>query len=121
MKRVITHVDVCQGRERAPLIDDTFQQRQRQADQQVDFNTNIIIEREEAIREIESAMCVRAWPSVLGSHVLQDGGQRDIQGPQRAYHRARRAARYVSSLPGIHASHLLQTPLRTTWRRRTRR
>ena len=45
-----------QRRERAPLVDPE-REHQRQLDQQIDFNTNIIVEREEAIREIESAMC----------------------------------------------------------------
>lgn len=44
-----------QDEERAPLFGDDHHQ-QRMLDQQVDFNTGLIHEREEAIREIEAAM-----------------------------------------------------------------
>ena len=75
-------------RERAPLVD-VDREQQRQLDQQLDFNTNIIVEREEAIREIESAMCGDAWRGT--THMPQDGSERDLQGPERAHHRAGRA------------------------------
>ena len=46
------------AQERANLIESQQRQQQRQFDEQIDFNSNIIVEREDAIRDIERTMSV---------------------------------------------------------------
>ena len=54
---LIVSCDLCASlQERAPLVDEHERQRAQQFDQQVDFNTTLIIEREDAIAEIERTM-----------------------------------------------------------------